>query len=108
MKKNIMLGVNSKTNTCCELHCLLSFDELIGHRHQLEASDFTHRATNWCGRDECERTLSIIKMKLTGRKIVLNKNIVFNGSDFDMGHEYPWKFEIDEIHELTEVKDEKR
>lgn len=98
MIKHIMLGVNSKTNQCCELHCLLSFDKLIGQ--QLEANDFTHRATNWCGCDSIARTLSFSNTKRTGRKIVLNNTIVFNGSDFDMGHEYPWEFEVDEIHEL--------
>ena len=98
MKKHVMLGVNSKTNQCCELHCLLSFDKLIDQ--QLEASDFKHSATNWCGCDSITRTLSFSNMNQTGRKIVLDDNIVFSGSDFDMGHEYPWKFEIDEIHEL--------
>ena len=68
---------------------------------QIESNDFIHKATNWCGRDDINRTLSLINMKQTGRKIKLNKNITFHGTDSDMGHAYPWKFEIDEIHELV-------
>ena len=101
MKKNIMLGINSEDNNCCILHCLLPFDNL--KVSELEASDFTHAATNWCGQDEVERTLSIIKMKQTGKKIKLNEKITFFGTDSDMGHTYPWEFEIDEIHELCTV-----
>lgn len=102
MKKNIMLGVNSKTNYCCKLACLLPFDGLVPS--ELEKSDFTHSSTDWCGQDEIKRTLDIIKMKQTGKKIILDKPIVFYGSDADMGHVYPWKFEVNEIHELVEEK----
>jgi hypothetical protein len=101
MKKNIMLGVNSKTNNCCRLSCLLPFDSL--DPSEVEASDFVHYATNWCGQDAIERTLGFLKMKQTGRKIILNEEITFRGVDYDMGHEYSWKFGIDEIHELEEM-----
>lgn len=99
MKKNIMLGVNSKTNNCCKLSCLLPFDSL--DPSEVDASDFVHDATNWCGQDEIERTLSFIGMKQTGNKISLNKKITFFGTDYDMGHEYSWRFDVDEIHELS-------
>jgi hypothetical protein len=73
MKKSIMLGVNSKTNQCCQLFCLVPFGSLVSS--EIEASDFVHEATNWCGQDDIERTLSFIKMKQTGKKIKLNKKI---------------------------------
>ena len=98
MKKHVMLGINSITNECCILFCLLPFNILIPS--EIESSDFTSQATNWGGRDEIERTLDIINMKQTGKKIYLDKKIKFEGADSDMGHTYPWKFEIDEIHEL--------
>lgn len=102
MKKNIMLGVNSKNNHCCKLYCLLSFQNLIPS--EIEASDFTHSCTNWCGNDEIPRTLALINMSQTGNKIVLDKPIVFRGTDYDWGREYPWTFKVDEIHELEEIR----
>ena len=96
MKKHTMLSVNG--NHCCELICLLPFDQLVPS--EIEASDFTNSATDWCGKDYIERTLSMIEMKQTGRKIVLEKPIVFHGVDHDWGHEYPWTFHVKEIHEL--------
>lgn len=98
MKKHIMLGVNSRTNECCQLSCLLPFCKLIPS--QIEASDFEHDATNWGGRDAIGRTLGIIKMTQTGKKIKLPKRIQFSGVDYDCGHGQPWRFEVDEIHEL--------
>lgn len=101
MKKNIMLGVDSKTNHCCKLACFIPFDDL--DLDNLEESDFVHEATNWNGQDEIERTLGFIKMKQTGYKLTLNKPLVFTGVDYDCGHEYSWRFAVDEIHELTGV-----
>lgn len=101
MRKDIMLGVNSKSNRCCKLLCLVPFERIMSS--EVEESDFIHDSTNWCGCDEIKRTLKIIKMKQTGKKIVLDKPIVFHGSDYDMGHVYPWQFEVDEIHELEEI-----
>lgn len=101
MKKYITLGVNSKSNRCCILLCIVPFNNLVPS--ELEADDFIHDATNWCGQDEIKRTLGIIEMKQTGKKIVLNKPIVFYGNDDDWGRAYPWQFEVDEIHELKEV-----
>ena len=37
------------------------------------------------------------------KKIILDKPIVFHGSDYDMGHIYSWQFKVDEIHELEEI-----
>ena len=101
MRKDIMLGVNSKNNRCCKLFCIIPFDNLIPS--DIEADDFVHDATNWCGQDEIKRTLDTIKMKQTGKKIILDKPIVFHGSDYDMGHIYSWQFKVDEIHELEEI-----
>jgi hypothetical protein len=101
MKKNIMLGVNSKTNRCCKLYCFVPFADL--DLDNLEESDFVHGATDWEGQDEIERTLGILKMKQTGYKLTLNTPLEFSGADYDCGHEYSWRFAIDEIHELTEV-----
>ena len=101
MKKSIMLGVNSKTNYCCKLFCLMSFDQLVPE--ELEASDFVHDATNWNGQDEINRTLGFLNMKQTGKKIILKKPLEFAGVYFDCGHEYSWRFAVDEIHELVEL-----
>lgn len=101
MKKYIMLGVNNKSNRCCKLLCLVPFERIVSS--EVEKSDFKHDATNWCGCDEIKRTLEIIKMKQTGNKIVLDKPIMFYGSDYDMGYEYSWQFKVDEIHELKET-----
>ena len=101
MRKDMMLGVNSKSNRCCILLCLVSFERIVSS--EVEATDFTHDATNWCGNDEIKRTLKLINMKQTGKKIVLDKSIVFHGSDYDWGREYPWQFEVDEIHELEKI-----
>ena len=100
MKKYTMLGVNSRTNECCVLYCLIPFENLVPS--ELEKTDFTHESTNWCGRDEIERTLKIIKMKPTGKEIFLIRPIEFFGCDSDMGHSYSWTFKIDTIYELEE------
>lgn len=96
-----MLGVNSKENRCCKLLCIVPFDNLVPF--DIEADDFIHDATNWCGQDEIKRTLRVIKMRQTGKKIILDKPIVFHGSDYDWGREFPWSFKVDEIHELEEI-----
>lgn len=99
MEKYIMLGVNSRSNNCCKLSCLIPFNNLVPSK--IEANDFVHYATNWCGQDKIERTLEFIGMKQTGNKIILNNPIVFHGYDYDWGRELPWSFEINEIHELS-------
>lgn len=100
MKKHMMLGVNG--DECCELVCLIPFDNLIANK--IESSDFVHRSTNWNGHDKIERTLSIIQMKQTGNVIVLDDPIVFRGFDNDWGHSYEWRFKVNEIHELINEK----
>lgn len=105
MKKSIMLGVNSKRNRCCELRCLLPFEKLIPS--ELEESDFSASATNWGGND-IDRTLGIIQMKQTGRKIMLDNPITFHGWDYDRWSQtLPWECEVDEIHELTPTASDK-
>ena len=101
MKKHIMLGVNSRSNRCCKLFCLLPFEKIIPS--EVEVSDFIHDATNWGGQDEIKRTLDIIKMKQTGNKIILENPIVFHGQDYDWGRTDYWHFRVDEIHELKET-----
>lgn len=101
MKKHIMLGVNSRNNYCCKLSCLVSFDSLDSAN--LEESDFTHAATNWNGQDEINRTLRFLNTRQTGKKIILEKPLLFTGVDFDCGHSYSWQFAVDEIHELIDA-----
>lgn len=105
MKKCIMLGVNSKRNRCCELRCLIPFEKLIPS--ELEESDFSASPTNWGGNDDIDRTLGIIQMKQTGRKIMLDNPITFHGKDCDWGQTLPWEFKVDEIHELTPTASDK-
>lgn len=101
MKIHTMLGVNSNTQSCCKLTCVVAFNNLISE--ELEENNFIHEATNWNGQDDINRTLSIINMKQTGKKIVLNKPLQFTGVDHDMCHTYSWRFVVDEIHELVEA-----
>lgn len=98
MKKHIMLGVKNK-KLCCVLECLIPFSSLIPD--QIESSDFKHSSTNWSGCDKLQRTTEIMKLKLTGNIITLPSPITFHGEDHDMGHTYPWSFEINEIYEVT-------
>lgn len=98
MKKHIFLGVNSNRKTCCILKSLLPFDAL---EEPIEASDFTHDATNWCGQDDIKRTCELRKLSLTGREINLAAPIEFFGVDSDMGHQSEWRFVIDKIYETT-------
>ena len=100
MKKYMMLGVNGLR--CCILSCLIPFNNLIPD--EIEASDFNHRSTNWCGYDYIGRTLDMIEMKQTGNVIVLDNPIVFQGQDYDWGHSYEWLFTVNEIHELSNKK----
>lgn len=100
MKKHTFLGVN-KFNRCCILYCLLPFGNLVPD--ELVKSDFSHDCTNWCGCDDVEKTLQHLKMTPTGNKIHLKKPITFYGTDRDMGHEYPWRFQFEEIWELKNL-----
>lgn len=102
MKKHFMLGISNlgKEKYCCILRCLLSFDKL--DVSQIEASDFQHDSTNWGGCDKLNRTIEIGKFELTGNSIHLNSPITFCGADDDMGHRYPWSFEVTDIYEIKE------
>lgn len=97
MKKHTFLGLHKSGNSCCVLRCLLPFDAL--DPETLDRSDFTHYSTNWCGCDSVERLCEKLGIKPTGRKICLPKAITFRGVDDDMGHSYPWTFEVSEIWE---------
>lgn len=101
MKIHTVLGVNSKTQSCCKLTCVVAFNDL--NSEELEENNFVHEATNWNGQDDIDRTLGIINMKQTGKKIVLTKPLQFTGVDHDMCHTYSWQFVVDEIHELVEA-----
>ena len=102
MKSYPMLGVNSKSNDFCKLLSLIPFDNLTSSN--IEAEDFLHDSSSWCGLDRIKTTLKIMKMKQTGKKIVLDKPIVFHGSDYNWGRETRWSFEVNEIHELEWIK----
>ena len=97
MKKHIMLGVKNN-RLCCVLECLIPFSGLIPG--EIEASDFKHSSTNWSGCDAIQRTIEIMKLKLTGNTISLPSPITFYGEDYDMGHKYPWSFDVNEIYEV--------
>lgn len=102
MKKYTMIGINSiprrsgKTY-CCILKCLLPFEKIV--KEDIEASDFFHSSTNWGGCDELQQTISIEKLRLTGRSICLENPIIFHGADYDHGHNYGWSFTVNEICE---------
>lgn len=104
MKKHIFLGANPN-GTCCLLKTLASFEQVVESKNDLNVSDFTHESTNWCGCDKIERTCEKRKVELTGRSIVLEKPLIFKGSDDDMGHVYPWKFEVNKICELRPIEE---
>lgn len=104
MKFHEFLGVNTKTNRVCILNCLCDFDELNKENSKvngnIKSEYFIHRSTNWAGRDDMDRTLKIEGIKPTGRKINLAKPITFEGSDYDCGHNYSWRFTINQIWEV--------
>lgn len=100
MKKIKYLGVNGQY--CCILLCHLPFEVLNEHATELESSDFIHDSTDWCGCDLIARTLEEENLILSGRSIKLNKPLIFEGEDCDMGHEYPWYFAVKEIKEVLE------
>lgn len=98
MKFYKFLGVNTETNKACVLFCLLDFDSLIGQ--ELEARAFNHESTNWCGRDDLSRTIELKGFKPTGRKLDLAPPMVFHGTDYDCGHNYNWRFSVNQIWEV--------
>lgn len=93
---------STKYPTCCVLECALPFDAIIVKKN-IEDTDFTHTSTNWNGCDSIPRTLWCLGMKETGRKFKLKHEIIFAGTDGDMGHHYHWTFPVDEIRELEPV-----
>lgn len=101
MKRHIMLGVNTKTNNCCIVECLLPFDQLIPN--EIEKGDFSYDCTGWNGCDSIERTLKLLNRTQTGRSIHIKTPIEIHGIDSDMGHEYRWTFEFTEIRETKEL-----
>jgi len=103
MDKNTFIGITSDDKACI-LYSIATFDMLSKQIDCIEASDFIHRATNWCGKDEINRTLSLNSYILTGREITLQHQIVFTGIDNDMGHEYEWSINVVKIAEVKELK----
>lgn len=101
MKKHIMLGVKADTNRCCILYCLLPFNMLVPD--EIETGDFGYEATNWCGNDDIQRTLSILNRELTGNSIKLPNPITVYGADNDSGLEHRWQFSFNEIHETRTI-----
>ena len=102
MKKNVYLGLDSTGEYCCILESHLSFNVIKNNIQDLEETDFNHSATNWSGKDDLDRTIKLRKITLTGRKVLLPHEMVFIGSDYDMGHEYGWKFTVSQIAETTD------
>lgn len=101
MKKHEFLGVNTQKNTCCGLRCLLPFDNLDAAT--ISTDDFHFVALGWCGHDKLENAARRHKLRPTGRKLRLPETLSFYGEDHDMGHTYPWRYDIDEIWEVEEV-----
>lgn len=101
MKKNVYLGIDCTGKYCCILKTFLSFEQMVMNANDLEASDFLHEATNWCGKDDVERTLEIKKWKIKDHYFFnLPKPIVFKGYDEDIGNKYKWTFEVSAIAEM--------
>lgn len=98
MKFYKFLGVNTKTNKACVLSCLLDFDSLVGQ--ELEAKAFNHYSTNWCGRDDVDRTINLQGLTPTGRKLDLSPPMVFTGTDYDCDHNYNWHFSVNQLWEV--------
>ena len=100
MKKYTYLGCHK--NLACILRSLADFDTLIANASEIEPSDFVEcDATNWGGYDTIDRTCKITGLKSTGRSIFLKEPIVFSGTDFDMGMEFPWRVQVDSICEVS-------
>lgn len=100
MKKYTYFGRHN--NMVCILRSLVDFDTLIANASEIEPSDFVEcDGTNWGGHDTIVRTCMITGLKPTGRSISLKEPIVFSGTDFDMGMEYPWRVQVDSICEVS-------
>ena len=104
MKKYKFLGLNTADNKCCVLSCMIPFDDLVPD--ELEASDFSHSTTGWCGRDKIERTLKLEGLQFTGKKILLKEPLAFFGEDHDSGFRYGWTFFVDAIAETVDAPEE--
>lgn len=100
MKKNAYLGIDCTGKYCCILKTFLSFKQMSENAKDIEASDFLHESTNWNGRDEVKRTLKIKNWKID-HCIILPQPIIFSGSDYDTGYEYPWTFVVASIAEVV-------
>ena len=100
MRKNVFIGITDDDKACI-LSSLATFDLLVKNANDVEASDFVHSSTNWSGRDSLERTISIKRLSLTGRELLLPSPIVFTGSDYDSGHNYDWRCNVVKIAETT-------
>lgn len=99
MKKNCFLGVDDM-GQCCLLYTLADFEMLSKHISEITASDFVNSSTNWCGRDDIDRTCKMRKLNLTGRVLQLDKTITYYGADYDCGHRYDWSFSFNRIMEV--------
>ena len=99
MNKNIVLGINK--NECCILKTLASFHKIEVEKNFLEESDFEHSSTNWSGKDDTARTVELNEYHLTGKRVILDKPLIFKGKNPDHGKEYDWKFEVLELWEVS-------
>ena len=102
MKKHMYLGLDKDIRNCIVLVTPYSFSELEKDKEHITTSDFTsYYGTNWCGHDDLVRTCNILDISIKDDDVIyLDKPIVFTGVDDDMGHEYPWRFEVDSIVEV--------
>jgi len=103
MKKNPFIAVKTRTGVCDLAESLVDFDTLSKHIDEIEASDFSFNEIGWNGCGDFEDLEKNYRIVPTGRKIKLRNPIWNSGYDYDMGHEYPWSIEFDEIWEGTRL-----
>ena len=79
------LGVNTKTKRCC----IVKTDGIVS----------SMSATDYGGSDDIDRTCRLEHFVFTGVRKKYNGS--YRGVDYDMGHNYPFRFLFDELWEVS-------
>lgn len=97
IKEYTYLG-RTRNGACCILKSTLPKNEIIVNALELKPIHFVHSSTNWGGCDDFNRVCELKHLKITGEELDLSKNpLVFQGVDYDMGHEYSWQISVERI-----------
>lgn len=90
--------INKKEDKYTVLKSDLSPEQIVerDNKNILSKLSFIAFPTNWNGCDEFERTCEFCKIKPV-KWIDLKSILIIAGVDYDCGHVYSWKLDIDKI-----------